>query len=222
VWGISSSNANSFLTFSLSQIHVELGSGDGRVNFFAIQSGVQKSTGIDVDEDIVKVANDRLARIHPKPNITFLVADLMDNESETWKELEKATIITMYFAKEGLTKLRPLLEQKLRGKRCKIFTCGYPMPGWDSQLVETILDMPIHFYDWGNTELESFFSDSIIEDTPDVDTRGMDRFLKKKNSTFKPDPLKGYHPDDLIDYIWDDFGDPEPENPNRSEKTGKE
>ena len=27
---------------------------------------------------------------------------------------------------------------------------------------------------------------------------------KKKKSTFRPDPLKGFHPDDLIDEIWED------------------
>ena len=33
------------------------------------------------------------------------------------------------------------------------------------------------------------------------------RFLNqsKRKSTFKPEPLKGFHLDDLIDNIWDDF-----------------
>ena len=190
-----------------SDIHVELGSGDGRVNFFAIESGVKESIGIDVDESIVKVANERLLKIHPKPNISFIVADLMDPKSPVWKEVSKATILTMYFAKEGLEKILPMVENALRGRKVKVFTCGYEMPGWQAQIVETVLDMPIHFYDWGNEE----FEDSILEDSLNVpqDVRtspDMDKFLKRKNSTFKPDPLKGFHPDDLIDYHWDDFG----------------
>jgi SAM-dependent methyltransferase len=191
------------------KIHVELGSGDGRVNFFAIEAGVKQSIGVDVDEGIVQVANDRLNRIHPKPNIRFLVADLMESTNPAWKEVENATILTMYFAKEGLEKIRERVEYALRGKRCKIFTCGYAMPGWESQVVETVLDMPIHFYDWGNTEVDdSFLSDSFIENIPQkLRTPDMDKFMKKKNSTFKPDPLLGYHPDDLIDYGWDDFED---------------
>lgn len=190
-----------------------MGSGDGRVNFHAIEYGVKQSIGFDVDEDIVQVANDRLNRIHPKPNLEFIVADLMDGNNPAWKEVEEATILTMYFAKEGLEKIRPLVEKALRGKRCKVFTCGYPMPGWESQMVETVLDMPIHFYDWGNTEVEDLIlrDDSIIENIPqDFDTSGreaMDSFLKRKNTSFKPDPLKGFHPDDLIDYHWDDFGE---------------
>lgn len=202
---------------------MELGSGDGRVNFFALEFGVKQSTGIDVDENIVKIATDRLARIHPKPNINFLVADLMEPDCQAWKELDKATIITMYFAKEGLEKLRPLLEKSLRGRRCKIFTCGYAMPGWDSQLVETVLDMEIHFYDWGNTEVEDgFFSDSFIENMPtDFRTPEMDKFLKRKNSTFKPDPLKGYHPDDLIDFSWDETDRTTQDDQNSGDKKSK-
>lgn len=199
----------------VSQIHVELGSGDGRVNFFAIDSGVKESIGIDVDEGIVQVANDRLNKIHPKPNLNFIVADLMDPKNPAWKEIERATILTMYFAKEGLVKIQPLIENALRGRKVRVFTCGYEMPGWQSQMVETVLDMPIHFYDWGN---ETFEDDILAGDSlnipDDVRTSGdMDKFLnKKKNSTFKPDPLKGFHPDDLVDHAWDDFSEKEKED----------
>ncbi len=189
--------------------HVELGSGDGRVNFFAIEAGVKQSIGIDVDEDIVKVANDRLNRIHPKPNLEFIVADLMDARHPAWEHVKEATILSMYFAKDGLEKIRPLLETALRGKRCRIFCCGYQMPGWDYQMAETVLDMPIHFYDWGNPEVEdSLLNDRFIENIPmdRMQMRTMDKFGNKRKSTFQPDALKGFHSDDLIDYGWDDFG----------------
>ena len=120
----------------------------------------------------------------------------------------------MYFAKEGLEKIRPLIERALQGRRCKVFTCGYPMPGWESQVVETVLDMPIHFYDWGNTEVEnSILTDSVVANSipEDFNPLGMDKFLKKKNSTYEADPLKGYTSDTMIDYHWDDFDDLSPE-----------
>ena len=205
-------------------VHVELGSGDGRVNFYAIEAGAGKSVGIDVDENIVKVATDRLERIHPKPNLEFIVADLVDSKHPAWKHIEEATILTMYFAKEGLEMIRPRLENALRGKKCKIFCCGYPMPTWDSQLVETVLDLPIHFYDWGNAEIEnSMFAESMVDD---LNMEKMEEELKnsivrrKKNSKFKPDPLPGYDPDDLIDYGWDDFDD-EPEEEEDDSKDAK-
>lgn len=88
------------------------------------------------------------------------------------------------------------------------------MPGWESHMVETVLDMPIHFYDWGNTDDTMMIqSDSFVDALPSSMTRTnkaveMDQYMKRKNikSTFRPDPLPGFHPDDLIDYGWDDFG----------------
>jgi hypothetical protein len=184
------------------------------VNFHAIDYGVGTSIGIDVDEDIVQKGTDRLKRIHPQPNVTFVVSDLTDPSSPAWEEyVPNATILTMYFAKEGLGKIRPMLEHALRGKTCKIYTCGYAMPGWESQMVETVLDMPIHFYDWGNVDVEMLRADSFIDELPpgmlsrDIHSN-MDQYMRKnKKSTYRPDPLPGYHPDDLIDDAWDDFGD---------------
>ena len=114
----------SFLSnfFFRNQVHVELGSGDGRVNFHAIEYGVSESIGIEVDEDVVVLAEERLNRIHPKPNLKFIVSDLMDPESPAWLEhVPRATILTMYFATDGLQKIKPYLEQALRGKKCKIY-----------------------------------------------------------------------------------------------------
>ena len=205
-----------------------MGSGDGRVNFHAIEYGVSESIGIEVDEDVVRLAEERLARIHPKPNLSFIVSDLMDPNSPAWQEhVPRATILTMYFAKDGLQKIRPYLEQALRGKKCKIFTCGYPMPGWDSQIVETVLDIPIHFYDWGNESVNMMVlqpSDSIADSLPQgsaaAPSDNMDQYMGRKNkkSTFVEDPLPGYHPDDLIDYGWmDDFEEKEEETEKEQE-----
>jgi hypothetical protein len=185
----------------------------------------------------------------------------------------------MYFEKSGLERIRSQLELSLRrnpNTLIKIFCCGYAMPGWESTMVETVLDMPVHYYEWrrqnrgrgGGGGLGGGFAkndtgsvaaaavagaDAAAQDVPlaadsfidqynlssslpnlnrnsntnstnhgrsrgggmagwygqndNVGTGVMDPFLQKKNSTFRPDPLPGYHPDDLIDYGWDDFSD---------------
>mmetsp|Transcript_28019 Transcript_28019/g.77078 ORF Transcript_28019/g.77078 Transcript_28019/m.77078 type:complete len:205 (+) Transcript_28019:248-862(+) len=108
-------------------VHVDLGSGDGRVCFYAADyvAGVEKSTGIDVDAEILQVALDRLAKRHPKPpNLEFVLADLMDPEHDVWATIQEATIITMFFQEDALRRFRPLLEQKLMGKKCRIITAG--------------------------------------------------------------------------------------------------
>lgn len=260
-------------------VHVELGCGDGRVNFAAILDygfAIHESVGVDVDKNIIEVALERKRKIHPPPPIHFVVADLLssnggssgkdDNREkkngsvtrssstttttsvDVWKDhVERASILTMYFAKEGLEQIRPLLERSLMrnpNSLIKIFCCGYAMPGWESTMVETVLDMPVYYYEWGTTTTggrvggeafgggeniplaaESFVDEyNLASPSSSPSTRGgvaglyehndnpgtgvMDPFMqKKKNSNFRPDPLPGYHPDDLIDFGWDDFGD---------------
>ena len=68
-------------------IHVELGSGDGRVNFFAIESGVKESIGIDVDEEIRKFAEKQ-----GFPGTLMKLGNIIgDDAPEVWKYLKSAT-----------------------------------------------------------------------------------------------------------------------------------
>lgn len=149
--------------------HADLGSGDGRVNFHAIDYGVPKSLGVDIDENIVQLARERLSKRHPPPDLEFVVADLLlDTEHPVWLKIQQATIITMYFAEEALRKFRPVLERKLAGRVCKILTCGYEMPGWRSRVSEVVLGTQIHVYEWGTeseerNDLELFAGEDILQ-----------------------------------------------------------
>jgi len=143
--------------------HVDLGSGDGRVCFQALQYGVGSSYGIDVDAKIVKVAKERLAKRHPKPNnIGFAVADLLDTTHKVWETIQQATILTMYFTTDALEKLRPVLEAKLTGRRCQIVAAGYAVPGWEAHQYETVLGTQINVYQWGMMEAEDDDGDLLF------------------------------------------------------------
>jgi predicted RNA methylase len=132
-----------------SDIHVDLGAGDGRINFHAIDYGVGKSIGIDVDEGILKLARERMSKRHPPPSMEFIVADLLDETSPVWEKIRECTILSMHLADTALEKLRPILERKLAGRECKILTAGYQMPGWESTVQEIVLGTQIHLYRWG-------------------------------------------------------------------------
>jgi len=143
-----------------SDVHVELGSGDGRVNFQAVDAyTVKRSIGVDVDESLISLANERKAKRHPQPpNLEFRHEDLMnfDEASTTpsiWKTIaedEDVTVITMYFVQDALNVLRPKLEKALgENRKCRIICCGYSMPEWDAHWVETMLDLHIYVYNYG-------------------------------------------------------------------------
>lgn len=210
-------NANSICA----QIHVELGSGDGRMNFHALDApyNVKRSIGIDIDEKLVAISEERLARRHPRPdNLTFRVEDLM--QSSVWhQDIQQATVITMFFVEEALLKLKPALEAALKDRQgCRVVCCGYEMPGWEAQWVEVILDLPIYMYTF-NTPIEK-----IPSLTPDELAKLKDAFAHQQGQQSqgllldeKPFPMFGQHddieeievplfdPNEMIDGHWDDF-----------------
>ena len=153
-------------------VHVDLGCGDGRVNFHATDyAGVERSVGIDVDDDILQFARNRLAKRHPPPkNLEFHIADLMDESHEIWEKVQEATIITMFFAQKALRKFRPVLERKLIGRRCRIITAGYGMPDWNPHTTEVVLGTQLHLYKWGYDEEDGsplFIEESMLDSVPD-------------------------------------------------------
>lgn len=145
---------------SSDDIHYELGCGDGRVNFHAIDTfyNVKKSVGIDIDQSLIEKSNHRKARIYPPPeHLHFICADLTDLKNlqtvEIWNSIQKeCTILTMYFVEDALLKIRGIMEDKLLGSKCKVITIGYPVNGWEPMWVEVLLGLKIHMYDMNNLD----------------------------------------------------------------------
>jgi hypothetical protein len=145
---------------SSDDIHYELGSGDGRMNFHAIGTSynVKKSVGIDIDPSLIERSNQRKARIHPCPaHLQFLCADLIDlkdsKTAEIWDKIkEECTVLTMYFVEDALLKIKPLIEEKLIGSSCRVITIGYPMSGWEPVWFEVLLGLKIYMYDISNPD----------------------------------------------------------------------
>ena len=171
--------------------HVDLGSGDGRVNFWvADDAGVEWTLGVDIDEGILDVARERLAKRHPRPpNIDFVQADLLkEQDHEVWDRIRQATVISMYFATPALRVFRPLLEEQLRGMSCKIVTAGYPMPGWQAWQTTVVLGTTLHYYRWGED-----WEDDMDEDTGDVGAFLADDFVlpEATRNALEEDRFKG-------------------------------
>jgi hypothetical protein len=121
------------------------------MNFHALDApfSVKQSIGVDIDEQLVGLAEERLAKRHPQPkNLQFHVQDLMgDTDGIIWNQpsMKDATIITMYFVQDALKKLKSKLEM-MTSDGCRVVSCGYAMPDWEPDYVEVILDLPIYLY----------------------------------------------------------------------------
>lgn len=133
-------------------IHYELGSGDGRVNFHAAGAPflVSKSIGVEIDGGLIEISKERLLRDRPNAHIEVLQADLMNPRNQIWRDMEyEATVITMYFVANALSNISQSLA-KVRKPNCRIVTCGYPLPRWHPQRVERMKGLSIYLYEFGH------------------------------------------------------------------------
>lgn len=193
-------------------IHVDLGSGDGRVSFHALDGyRVKRSIGIDIDEAVVELAQQRRAKRHPVPkNLEFIVADLLTEGSgpSVWDTVRQASLITMYFAQPALQVLRPVLERKLVGCQCRIITCGYEMPGWQASSEQVVLGMSLYRYDWGGdgeTATSVFIGeDTILGGNPEAFMNEQENKSKFAGANVidhtRQYPIRGYNPDIFDEY----------------------
>ena len=216
--------------FILSKIHYELGCGDGRLCFYAVDApyNVKKSVGIDVDANLITAAWNRVAKRHPKPqNIDFIVADLTNTRDKTtrrlWEQIrEECTILTMLFVEDGLQQLKPLFEKYLKGSNVKIVTMGYPMSGWKTAWEEVVLDLRIYLYHMKNImgddngdnlfEDDHFLVDTQTEYSSGQDYQQQQRLPQQHEAPFLSNEEKGpplqrleYDLNEDVDNHWDDF-----------------
>ena len=157
-------------------VHFDIGSGDGRLNFLACDDPfyVKKTVGIDVDMKLVNFSRERAkvlmqnqssTKISPNdkevkedklvkhisdysPDITFICADLLSDQLKETIDLSSCTVMTMYFVESSLRKLQPILDEHLGGSGCRIVTNNYKFDSdWAiPERVEIVSGLPIHLY----------------------------------------------------------------------------
>ncbi|MFM2130183.1 MAG: hypothetical protein RL477_1729 [Pseudomonadota bacterium] len=103
---------------------IDLGSGDGRIVNHAVSRFGARGHGIDLNEDLVRIANDNARRAGISDRAKFHVRDLFK------EDLSKATIITAYLLPEVMIRLRPALYNLRPGTR--IVSHDYHMGAWRS------------------------------------------------------------------------------------------
>jgi SAM-dependent methyltransferase len=89
---------------------IDLGSGDGRIVIEAAKRGA-RGTGVDLDPDLVALANENARRAGVDRKARFIVQDIFDTD------LSQATVVTMYLLPEFNRKLLPRLLKLKPGTR---------------------------------------------------------------------------------------------------------
>jgi SAM-dependent methyltransferase len=101
----------------------DLGSGDGRLLFAALEKGAGKAVGIELNPQLVRQAVATAKNKGFEDRIVFLETDVMD------VNLQDATIVLCYLSARGAASLRPKFEAELR-PGTRVVAEFFPIPGW--------------------------------------------------------------------------------------------
>ena len=118
----------------------DLGSGDGRIPITAVQTfGAARASGIDIDPQRIKEANENAQKANVTDKVRFLNQDLFTSN------FSDATVITLYLLPSLNEKLRPkLLSELMPGTR--IVSHAFDMGDWKPEKTEVVDGRTIYFW----------------------------------------------------------------------------
>ena len=111
----------------------DLGSGDGRILITAVQRYHVKAVGIEISDQLVQSAADRIQKLGLQNDARVVHGDFLQ------MDLSPADVVTLYLATDSNAILRPNLEKQLK-KGARVVSHDYAVPGWKPALVDQ--DLP--------------------------------------------------------------------------------
>ncbi len=114
-----------------SDVVFDLGCGDGRIVATAAKKFGAKGVGIDLNPPRIKEAHETLKKF----GVGKLV-EIRQGDALKVKDLSRATVICLYMLPEFMTKLEPIVKEKLK-PGARIVAHDFPFPNWKAdQTVE--------------------------------------------------------------------------------------
>ncbi len=108
---------------SSSDVVYDLGAGDGRLLFAALDKGVGRAVGVELDAELVRAAREMAKSKSVEDRVTFVEGDVME------VNLADATLVLCYLYPMASTALRPKLEAELK-PGTKVVMETFHVPGW--------------------------------------------------------------------------------------------
>lgn len=120
-----------------SDVVYDLGSGDGRLLFTAIEKGAGRAVGVELNPKPLQKAAELAKKKRLEDRVSFIQGDVMD------VDLSPATVVLCYLSPEASVALKPKLESELKyGTRVVMEWFG--VPGWKP--VKTLHTVYREFY----------------------------------------------------------------------------
>ena len=124
---------------SSSDVVYDLGAGDGRLLFAALEKGAGRCVGIDIDSKKVNEAREVARERGLDGKVTFIEGDFLD------QDLSEATVILCYLFPDALRALRPKFERELQ-PGTRIVSEVFTVPKWKENQVKEINKKNFNLY----------------------------------------------------------------------------
>ena len=117
----------------------DLGSGDGRIPIAAAKKFGTQGTGIDIDPERIKEANENAKKQGVSDKVKFLQQDLFKSD------FSKATVVTLYLLPELNVKLRSQLFQQLK-PGTRIVSHAFDMGDWKPEKTLNVNGRTVYYW----------------------------------------------------------------------------
>lgn len=113
----------------------DLGSGDGRVVIMAVQEFGARGVGVELREDLVKRAIEKISEFDIGEKVKIVQSDMFN------VDLSHADVITLYLTTSANEKVKPKLESELK-QGARVVTHDYEILGWKPHKVDKFCENP--------------------------------------------------------------------------------
>jgi predicted RNA methylase len=109
----------------------DLGCGDGRILFTAVERYRAKAVGVEIDPKLVEFTREQAQKMSMGNRVKVVQGDLLD------ADLSEADVVTLYLLTQSNEKLRPRLEKMLHAG-ARVVSYDYAVPGWKPKWIERV------------------------------------------------------------------------------------
>ena len=127
------------VTLSDSDIVYDLGCGDGRLLFAALEKGAGRCVGIDLDSWALSLARESAKAKGVEDHIVFIESDFMESD------VSDATVLLCYLFPEAMRALEPKFETELK-PGTRIVSEAFTFPDWKENKTIEVHHKRFHLY----------------------------------------------------------------------------
>jgi SAM-dependent methyltransferase len=109
----------------------DLGCGDGRILFTAVQKFRALAVGVELSAKLVKQATAKVSQMGLQKQVRVIQGNLLD------VDLKGADVVTLYLLTTVNEQLKPSLQSELK-PGARVVSHDYPIKGWKPQKVEKV------------------------------------------------------------------------------------